>query len=295
MWCKNNQLAWLDLTQNDSLVDIVVDSNRRQITLTNNTFDLSSLEGFDISKATNWKGGTISGTILTFDPDVTEVSYTYEMRLSKTETFTLTTAAVNTYTVTYDANGGTGTMSDITVTEGEAITLPQCLFQAPSGKKFKAWKIGSREYAVGATYTVTGNTNVKAVWQSASTTPTTPTTPTTTTTTTSSHSHEYQSEWTSDAAAHWHECVSCDDIIDKADHEYGEWVVTLEMTADYNGLKERNCKACGYTQVEEMHNDAITANPQTGDTNNMALWIIGLLMSGGMFMVISVIRKKKAN
>ena len=69
-----------------------------------------------------------------------------------------------TYTITYDANGGSGTMTNGTATEGTPFTLPANGFTAPEGKKFKAWGIGANEYAPGATYTFTGATTVKAVW-----------------------------------------------------------------------------------------------------------------------------------
>lgn len=74
----------------------------------------------------------------------------------------------DTYTVSYNANGGAGTMVDETVNEGAAYTLPICGFTAPSGKAFKAWAIDGTEYAPGAVYTVTSNTTVTAVWQDSS-------------------------------------------------------------------------------------------------------------------------------
>lgn len=49
--------------------------------------------------------------------------------------------APTTYTVSFDANGGTGTMADVTGISGE-YTLPANGFTAPSGKQFKAWSVG---------------------------------------------------------------------------------------------------------------------------------------------------------
>ena len=54
----------------------------------------------------------------------------------------------DTITITYDANGGTGTMADATGISGE-YELPACTFTAPSGKQFKAWSVGGAEKAVG--------------------------------------------------------------------------------------------------------------------------------------------------
>ena len=46
-----------------------------------------------------------------------------------------------TYTVQYDANGGTGTMEPGTVLEGEALLLPWCSFDPPDGQTFSFWNV----------------------------------------------------------------------------------------------------------------------------------------------------------
>ena len=74
------------------------------------------------------------------------------------------TAPVTTYTVSFDANGGTGTMADVTGVSGEYM-LPANGFTAPAGKQFKAWSVGGSEKAVGDKITVTANTTVTAVWE----------------------------------------------------------------------------------------------------------------------------------
>ena len=71
---------------------------------------------------------------------------------------------VVTYTVSFDANGGTGTMTDVTNVSGE-YTLPANGFTAPDGKQFKAWSVGGVEKAAGDKITVTANTTVTAVWE----------------------------------------------------------------------------------------------------------------------------------
>ena len=81
------------------------------------------------------------------------------------EKFTVNyTAPVTTYTVSFDANGGTGAMTDVTDVSGE-YTLPANGFTAPAGKQFKAWSVGGSEKAVGDKITVTANTTVTAVWE----------------------------------------------------------------------------------------------------------------------------------
>ena len=69
-----------------------------------------------------------------------------------------------TYTITYAANGGTGTMESGTAAEGEPFTLPDNGFGAPDGKQFRAWSVGGAEYQPGETCVFTENTTVTAMW-----------------------------------------------------------------------------------------------------------------------------------
>ena len=73
------------------------------------------------------------------------------------------TYTLKTYTVSFDANGGTGSMADATGVSGDYV-LPVCGFTAPNGKQFKAWSVGGVEKAAGDTITVNANTVIKAVW-----------------------------------------------------------------------------------------------------------------------------------
>ena len=68
------------------------------------------------------------------------------------------------YTISFGANGGTGTMADVTGVSGE-YTLPVCEFTAPDGKQFKAWSVSGVEKAVGEKITVAADTTVTAVWE----------------------------------------------------------------------------------------------------------------------------------
>ncbi len=72
--------------------------------------------------------------------------------------------STKTYTVTYDSNGGSGSMENGTATSDTEFTLPSCGFTPPSGKQFKAWEIDGVEYNAGETYTFVANTTVKAIW-----------------------------------------------------------------------------------------------------------------------------------
>ena len=67
--------------------------------------------------------------------------------------------------ITFNAGGGSGGMSPVTVKEGTNYILPACGFTAPTNQEFKAWEIGGTEYRVGDSYTVNGDTEIKALWK----------------------------------------------------------------------------------------------------------------------------------
>ncbi|MBQ2743258.1 MAG: S-layer homology domain-containing protein, partial [Oscillospiraceae bacterium] len=78
----------------------------------------------------------------------------------------LTTDAVqcviSSYTVSFNANGGSGSMADVESPIGEEYTLPDCTFTAPSGMEFAGWDKGQP----GDKITLTDNTTLTAQWQS---------------------------------------------------------------------------------------------------------------------------------
>lgn len=69
------------------------------------------------------------------------------------------------YTVSFAANGGSGTMDSKTVEKGTEYTLPACGFTAPSGKVFKAWSVNGTEKSVGDKIVINADTTVTAVWK----------------------------------------------------------------------------------------------------------------------------------
>ena len=69
------------------------------------------------------------------------------------------------FTVTFDANGGRGSMEPETVEEGTSYLLPVCAFTAPEGKEFDAWKIDGARYDVGDPYLINANTTATALWK----------------------------------------------------------------------------------------------------------------------------------
>jgi len=88
---------------------------------------------------------------------------------SYTASCTVTVTAPQ-YTVTYNANGGGGTMGGGTATDGVAFVLPGCGFTPPAGKVFDAWAVGSaggQLVKAGADCIFTGDTTLCAIWKDA--------------------------------------------------------------------------------------------------------------------------------
>ena len=76
-------------------------------------------------------------------------------------------------TITFNAGGGSGSMGPVIVKAETNYILPVCGFTAPTDQEFKAWEISGTEYKVGDTYTVSGDTEIKALWENSVITPTT--------------------------------------------------------------------------------------------------------------------------
>lgn len=90
--CAKNRLACLDVT-GISGGTITADGNRCPIAVrTDGKFDLTTLPGFDVGKATNWNGGSVSGTILTVENGKDEVSYQYNCGNGVNPTFIFETS-----------------------------------------------------------------------------------------------------------------------------------------------------------------------------------------------------------
>ena len=70
------------------------------------------------------------------------------------------------HTVRFNANGGGGTMADVTGVSG-SYTLPACGFTEPEGKQFKGWSTSADGSVIsGTTYEVSSDTTFYAIWES---------------------------------------------------------------------------------------------------------------------------------
>ena len=122
--CYNNHLTSLDTSNQKRLHTLSCDNNNYPITITNDrNYDLSDLPGtFDVNKASNWSGGTVSGNILTVDHDKDSVTYTYDCGNGRTANFMLTCGKAS-YTVNFNTNGGSEVDTQ-TLVHGEKVVKP---------------------------------------------------------------------------------------------------------------------------------------------------------------------------
>ncbi len=268
----------------------------------------------------DFKGWTLNGSAYDFNTavngDITLVATWEQQQVVPT-----------TYTVSFAANGGTGTMADVTGISGE-YTLPANGFTAPDGKQFKAWSVGGVEKAVDDKITVTADTTVTAVWETipaGHTCDIKPVAKVEPSCTEGGKEAYYkcegcgkfyedalgakeitdlaawgniaknghtESDWKSDKDNHWKECTvaACGVIIEnsKAAH------------ADANN--DGKCDTCEYnvgtttTKPEDNNKPSDDVqSPQTGDNSMMWLWVALLFVSGFGVVATTVIGKKKSS
>ncbi len=206
-------LASLTLTVNGSSFDSADGSSDVKITF-NGTFDNFDSFEIDGTPVTVNADKTLSGypgytgnigsymigsTIVTFNSDfiqhlqsrgITNFSFTYNDRSDAVAaptvyTVDLTVRALQTFTVSFDANGGSGTMADVNLGEqpgtmGVNYRLPDSTFKAPEGKQFARWGASidnSPEYIdsyheAGDMYEVMGDITFYAIYEDAPIPPT---------------------------------------------------------------------------------------------------------------------------
>ena len=166
------------LTIKNSTVDLTMDAETYLVVNTyhsaTNTIDLSGIGSVTLTASGNQTGSMIGGKVTaapgtklekgTYYDSYQNYDGEYDGSSKTVLQFVHEAPAPATYTVSFDANGGSGTMADVTGVSGE-YTLPENGFTAPSGKQFKAWRVGGVEKAAGDKITVTANTTVTAVWE----------------------------------------------------------------------------------------------------------------------------------
>lgn len=80
LWVYDNPLTSMKLGDSGSTMKVKFDNKPYpiEVSAAEKTFDLNTLPGFDVSKASDWENGTVDGNILTVKEGVENVTYTYD-------------------------------------------------------------------------------------------------------------------------------------------------------------------------------------------------------------------------
>ena len=144
-------------------------------------------------------------------------------------------------------------------------TLPACTFTAPNGKQFKGWSTSANgEVIDGATYYVTANVELFAIWEDIP------------------HNHDYGTTWKAEENNHWNEC-SCGDKANVGAHEDND--------------NDGKCDTCEYAMGNADNPDGDIEPEKTGLSGGAIAGIVvgsvAVAGLGGFSLFWFVIKKKK--
>ena len=177
------------------------------------------------------------------------------------------------YTVTFDANGGTGTMESEDGYCGLCI-LPANRFTAPEGKQFLGWAYSADGEVINKTkIEVLQDITLYAIWVDLPTTPgDTPNDTPIDTPDDPNHSHVYGNDWVQNGEEHYKACTC------GAKQYQGAHVDNNE-----NG----SCDVCGFVMAE-MEDNGLGAGAIVG----IVIGSVAVVGVGGFALVWFVIKKK---
>lgn len=69
---------------------------------------------------------------------------------------------------------------------------------------------------------------------------------------TDNHTHNFSTEWVKDGTYHWQSCSGCEEMRNKAEHDWNSAVVTLQPTDTSEGVRTYTCNTCGQMRVESI-------------------------------------------
>ena len=154
---------------------------------------------------------------------------------------------LSTYTVSYNANGGSGAPGSQTKIQDVALTLSSTK-PTRSGYTFLGWATSSSatsaKYSAGGSYTSNAGVTLYAVWKS------------------NACSHSYSSTVTkaatcSTAGTRTYTCTKCSNsytetIAATGNHVYGSWTTTKAATCTTTGTQQRKCNTCSKTESKTI-------------------------------------------
>ena len=176
------------------------------------------------------------------------------------------------YTVTFNANGGTGTM-DASENLYGTFTIPENGFTAPEGKQFKGWAYAADGEIISETgFDVHKDTILYAIWEDISATAPDTTPDTTPEENDPNHTHSYSEDWKQTADEHYKECA-CGAKQYKGAH----------IDSNANG----SCDVCGYV-ITESNDGALGAGAIIG----IVIGSVAVVGVGGFALFWFVIKKK---
>ncbi len=183
------------------------------------------------------------------------------------------------FTVTFRANGGSGSMKAATDVGGD-YKLPACLFTAPDGRMFDCWEVYGKEYAERDTITVTGDTAVTAKWKK----------------TDPGHVHDLslveakEATCTEEGNEAYYTCSGCGkwfedksalvEITDKSSviikalgHKWDKGVVTKEATYTAEGIRTYTCERdSSHTKTEKIPKKERRSDDDDDDGGDGTVW-----------------------
>ena len=93
--------------------------------------------------------------------------------------------------------------------------------------------------------------------------------------------HSFSDKWITDGKNHWHECTVCGAKKDVAAHIF-EW----NRDSEDANIRHEVCSICGYENSSE-------AIHSTGDSTEVALWLVLMITAGAVAAGAVVYRRKR--
>ena len=85
-----NRLLCVDVSAgNEGSYEFGAGNNSREVEFKDGSFDMGTVPGFDMSRASDWQGGKVNGTVVTLNEGAEQITYVYQCGKNFQATFTL--------------------------------------------------------------------------------------------------------------------------------------------------------------------------------------------------------------